>query len=157
MKNWRRLMDALMEFLPSPPSRWARGNPGEWPHTCVSAGALCGGSTVDGVMGWPARGLGLGSIRGTGSGGCGGGGADGVSELPRAGGGDEGGSPGRGSGGDGKPDGDLGGVEPVCASAGAAASMTAARASATFRAHLTVDLLVISAPPVGAAGGSACC
>jgi hypothetical protein len=105
------------------------------------------GSTVDGVMGWPARGLGLGSIRGMGSGGCGGGGADGVSELPGAGGGDEDGSPGRGSGGDGKPDGDPGSVEPVCASAGAAASMTAASASATVRARLTVDLLVISAPP----------
>lgn len=103
------------------------------------------GSTVDGVMGWPARGLGLGSIRGMGSGGCGGG-ADGVSELPGAGGGDEDGSPVRGSGGDGKPDGDLGSVEPVCASAGAAASMTAASASATFRARVTVDLLVISAP-----------
>lgn len=115
------------------------------------------GSTVDGVMGWPARGLGLGSIRGMGCGGCGGGadGAAGVSELPGSGGGDEDGSPVRGSGGAGRPGGDLEGVEPVCASAGAAASMTATSVSATFRARITVDLLVSSQRlPVAAAGAS---
>ena len=39
----RRLMDALVEVLSSPPSRRMRGDPGEWAQTCVSAGALCGG------------------------------------------------------------------------------------------------------------------
>ena len=98
------------------------------------------GSTVDGVMGWPAFGVGLGSSRGMGSGGCGGGGADGGSELPWAGGGDGGGgvcTPVRGSGGDGKLGGVVGRVEPVCASAGAAASMMVASASATCRVRVT--------------------
>jgi hypothetical protein len=133
--RWGAVTGRLELLSPHPPSRRARGESWRVAAHMRQRGRPVRGSTVDGVMGWPARGLGLGSIRGVGSGGRGGGAEDG--------------SPVRGSGGDGTPSGDLGSVEPVCASAGAAASMTAASARATFSSTCHCGPPVISAPAGG--------